>query len=102
MECIGCVVCIDVCDLVMDKMGYVKGLVCYISEWEFEGGDKKIFRLWLLGYGGLMFLFIGLLVWVIISCLLISLDVVWDWGFYCFNFLGELENSYMLKVFNKV
>lgn len=101
MECIGCAACIDACDSVMDKMGYAKGLVRYTSERELEGGDKKIFRPRLLGYGGLMFLFIGLLVWAIISRPLISLDVVRDRGLYRFNASGELENSYTLKVLNK-
>jgi polyferredoxin len=31
-ECIGCAACIDVCDDVMDKMGYAKGLIRYSTE----------------------------------------------------------------------
>ncbi len=31
-ECIGCAACIDVCDDVMDKMGYAKGLIRYATE----------------------------------------------------------------------
>jgi polyferredoxin len=31
-ECIGCAACIDVCEKVMDKMGYAKGLIRYSTE----------------------------------------------------------------------
>ena len=31
-ECIGCAACVDGCDQVMDKMGYPKGLIRYVSE----------------------------------------------------------------------
>ena len=31
-ECIGCALCIDGCDQVMDKMGYPRGLIRYTSE----------------------------------------------------------------------
>ena len=31
-ECIGCAACIDVCNDVMDKMGYAKGLIRYSTE----------------------------------------------------------------------
>jgi cytochrome c oxidase accessory protein FixG len=31
-ECIGCGACADVCDTVMDKMGYARGLVKYTTE----------------------------------------------------------------------
>jgi polyferredoxin len=31
-ECIGCAACIDVCDGVMDKMGYPRGLVRYATQ----------------------------------------------------------------------
>jgi polyferredoxin len=31
-ECIGCAACVDVCDGVMDKMGYPRGLVRYDTQ----------------------------------------------------------------------
>jgi len=31
-ECIACAACIDVCDDVMDKMGYARGLIRYATE----------------------------------------------------------------------
>ena len=31
-ECIGCGACADVCDTVMDKMGYARGLVRYTTQ----------------------------------------------------------------------
>ena len=32
MECIACAACIDVCDQVMDKVGYPRGLIRYSTE----------------------------------------------------------------------
>ena len=31
-ECIGCAACVDVCDGVMDKMGYPRGLIRYATQ----------------------------------------------------------------------
>ncbi|MEE3116526.1 MAG: 4Fe-4S dicluster domain-containing protein, partial [Pseudomonadota bacterium] len=101
MECIGCAACIDACDSIMEKIGAPTGLVRYTSERELSGGKLRVLRPRLLGYGGLLAVFIGVLVWAIASRPLVDLDVTRDRGLYRFNAAGEIENSYTLKVLNK-
>lgn len=101
MECIGCAACIDACDSIMEKIGAPTGLVRYTSERELSGGKLRVLRPRLLGYGGLLAVFIGVLVWAIASRPLVDLDVTRDRGLYRFNAAGEIENSYTLKILNK-
>jgi polyferredoxin len=59
-ECIGCAACIDVCDDVMDKMGYAKGLIRYANEngvvngWTRLQMFKRALRPRVLIYGALL------------------------------------------------
>jgi cytochrome c oxidase accessory protein FixG len=78
MECIGCAACIDACDSIMDKMGYARGLVRYVSERELGGGTANLFRPRLLGYFAFLVLMIALFAWGVASRLLITLDVERD------------------------
>jgi hypothetical protein len=41
-ECIGCAACIDVCNDVMDKMGYAQGLIRYSTENGVAGGWTRL------------------------------------------------------------
>jgi len=101
MECIGCAACIDACDSIMEKIGAPTGLVRYTSERELGGGKLRIVRPRLIAYGGLLAVFIGLLAWALATRPLIDLDVTRDRGLYRFNAVGEIENSYTLKLLNK-
>ena len=59
-ECIGCAACIDVCNDVMDKMDYPKGLIRYSTEngvaqgWSTLQMFKRALRPRVLIYGGLL------------------------------------------------
>lgn len=43
MECVGCTACIDICDRMMEKVGYPKGLIRYASENSISEGKKFVF-----------------------------------------------------------
>jgi len=59
-ECIGCAACIDVCDSVMDKMGYDRGLIRYSTEngvanrWTRRQMFKRALRPRVLIYGAVL------------------------------------------------
>ncbi|HAO76257.1 MAG TPA: cytochrome c oxidase accessory protein CcoG, partial [Pseudomonas sp.] len=50
LDCISCGACIDVCDSVMDRMGYARGLLRYTSERALKGGITRLLRPRLVGY----------------------------------------------------
>lgn len=49
--CIDCAACIDACDTVMEKLGSDKGLIRFASEAQLDGGETRLFRPQLVGYG---------------------------------------------------
>ena len=105
-ECIGCGACADVCDGVMDKMGYPKGLVRYSTQnalkqgWSTSDMLRRIFRPRVLVYTGIL--------WTLILVLGISLyvrtpfrvDVVRDRSLPRISGKGEIENVYRLQLMN--
>lgn len=100
-ECIGCALCIDACDSVMDKMDYPRGLIRYTTENELEGKPSKLFRLRTLGYGALLLLMIGAVVFTILTRVPLTLDVLRDRGaLFNFNGQGWVENSYTVIITN--
>lgn len=52
--------CIDVCDNIMECMGYVKGLISYIIEYCLFGKYIKVMWFKLFGYGVVFLVMIGL------------------------------------------
>ena len=105
-ECIGCGACADVCDGVMDKMGYPKGLVRYATQnalkqgWTTAEMVRRIFRPRVLVYTGIL--------WTLIFVLGLSLylrtpfrvDVVRDRNLPRISGKGEIENVYRLQLMN--
>jgi polyferredoxin len=106
-ECIGCGACADVCDTVMDKVGYPRGLVKYSTEnamnnhWTPEQTWRHVFRPRVL-------LYIGILV-LVVAALLTSLglrkpfkvDVVRDRASLARIVSGgQIENVYRLQIMN--
>jgi cytochrome c oxidase accessory protein FixG len=105
-ECIGCAACADVCDGVMDKMGYPRGLVRYSTQnamkngWSASTMLKSVFRPRVLVYTAIL--------WSLIFALGISLylrtplkvDVVKDRGMPRYSQTGEIENVYRLQLMN--
>lgn len=101
IDCIGCAACIDACDSIMDKMGYAKGLVGYHSDRELQGGTTHLLRPRLVGYGVALTLMIGAFVWALEARSMVSIDAAKDRSMFRENALGQIENTYRLKVINK-
>ena len=106
-ECIGCGACADVCDGVMDKMGYDKGLVRYATQnaltnhWDTATMLKRVFRPRVLVYTAIL--------WTLIIALGVSLwlrtpmkvDVLRDRGTLArITPDGNLENVFRLQIMN--
>ncbi|GLT20260.1 cytochrome c oxidase accessory protein CcoG [Vibrio zhanjiangensis] len=101
-ECINCGACIDACDNTMDKMGYDKGLISYTTEHRLSGKHTKIMRPKLLGYGAIFLVMIGLFFAQIAAVDPAGLSVLRDRNqLFRVNGLGEIENTYTLKIINK-
>ncbi|MFY2510068.1 cytochrome c oxidase accessory protein CcoG [Vibrio pectenicida] len=101
-ECINCGACIDACDHTMDRMGYEKGLISYTTEHRLSGKHTKVMRPKLLGYGAILLVMIGLFFVQIAAVDPAGLSVLRDRNqLFRVNGLGEIENTYTLKIINK-
>jgi cytochrome c oxidase accessory protein FixG len=106
-ECIACGACADVCDTVMEKMGYEKGLIKYTTQnalsqhWSKSQTLRHVLRPRVLVYTAILA--------VIVIAMLVSLalrtpfkvDVVRDRGVMARIVVGgKIENVYRLQVMN--
>ena len=101
IDCISCGACIDACDSIMDKMGYARGLVGYHSERQLQGGKTHWLRPRLIGYSIALVLMIGAFIWALNARSMLSIDSAKDRSMFRENQLGQIENTYLLKVINK-
>jgi len=100
-ECIGCALCIDACDQIMDKMNYPKGLISYSNENTLESKKSHLLRPKSIGYGIVLSLMIGAVIYSLASRVPLGLDVIKDRGaLYQLTGMGKIENSYTLKIMN--
>jgi len=100
-ECIGCALCIDACDEIMDKMNYPRGLIRYTTENELEGKPSKLLRPRTFGYGAVLTAMISAIIFVIATRVPAQMDALRDRGaLFSFNGEGRIENSYTLKIVN--
>ncbi|KGY11500.1 4Fe-4S ferredoxin [Vibrio tubiashii] len=101
-ECINCGACIDACNQTMSRMGYEKDLISYTTEHRLSGKHTKVARPKLLGYGAVLLVMIGLFFVQIASVEPAGLSVLRDRNqLFRVNGLGEIENTYTLKIINK-
>ncbi len=106
-ECIGCGACADVCDDVMGKMGYAKGLVKYTTEnglkhgWSRTQMFQRVLRPRVLVYTAILgILMIGMLA-SLATRPSFRTDVVRDRSVMArLTEKGELENVYRLQIMN--
>jgi cytochrome c oxidase accessory protein FixG len=106
-ECIGCGACADVCDEVMDKMGYARGLVKYTTEnamkqrWTQHQTLRHVLRPRILLYASIL---LAILIAMAVSLALrkpFRVDVVRDRGVMARVVEGgKIENVYRLQVMN--
>jgi cytochrome c oxidase accessory protein FixG len=106
-ECIGCAACIDVCDEVMVKMNYPKGLVRYDTQNGLaqhltpSQRLRRIFRPRVLVYSSVLFLIVSALATSIALRSPFKVDVVRDRGAMARQVEdGEVENVYRLQIMN--
>jgi polyferredoxin len=106
-ECIGCGLCVDACDTVMDRMQKPRGLIRYATEngmaqgWTGAQVFRRVFRPRVLVYGCvLLALCTGLLASLVVRVPL-KVDVVRDRGSLARIVEGgRLENVYRLQIMN--
>jgi len=106
-ECIGCGACADVCDDVMDKMGYPRGLVKYSTQngmtqgWSRAQMIRRALRPRVLVYSGIL---LAICVAVGVSLFLrtpLRVDVIRDRGALArLVEQGRIENVYRLQFMN--
>ena len=106
-ECIGCGACIDVCDDVMDKVGYPRGLVKYSTQngvaqgWSTPQMIRRAFRPRVLVYSGIL---LAITLAVFISLFLrtpLKVDVIRDRGALArLVEQGRIENVFRLQIMN--
>jgi cytochrome c oxidase accessory protein FixG len=105
-ECIGCAACVDVCDGVMSKMGYDKGLIRYATQnamdkgWSTTAMWKRIFRPRVLIYTGVLWTLILVLGFSLYLRMPMKVDVIRDRGMPRITQQGEVENVYRLQIMN--
>jgi cytochrome c oxidase accessory protein FixG len=101
IECIACAACIDVCDDIMDKMGYERGLVGYSTENEAAGVERKGIRPRLVGYGLVLAAMLSLFSYQLATRVPVELDVIRDRArLYRETYDGGIENVYTLTIMN--
>jgi cytochrome c oxidase accessory protein FixG len=106
-ECIGCGACADVCDEVMDKVGYPRGLVKYSTQngmaqgWTRAQMLRRAFRPRVLVYSAIL---LAITLAVMISLWLrtpLKVDVIRDRGALARMVeQGRIENVYRLQIMN--
>ncbi len=106
-ECIGCGACADVCDDVMDKMGYPRGLVKYTTQnaltngWSRQEILRRAFRPRVLVYSAVLFLISALVLGSLFLRTPLKVDVIRDRGSLArLVEQGRIENVFRLQVMN--
>ena len=100
-QCIGCAACVDVCDQVMDKMGYPKGLIRYTTENAIEGKGLHILRPRIFIYAAFLLLITAGLIYGLATRMPLELDIIRDRNaLYRETTAGLTENVYTLKLIN--
>lgn len=104
LGCITCGLCIDACDVVMDKIGKPQGLIRYASFDEISGKPpKKMYqhpRTWV--YIGIIVVALGGIVWGLTHLGTMTLNVLHErQPLFVMMSDGSIQNRYEFKVLNK-
>ena len=101
-ECISCAACIDACDVVMDKVGYPRGLIRYTTQNAVQGQPQHVLRPRVILYGTILLLLFASFVITLANRAAVRLDVMRDRNtLYRELSDGQIENVYQLKILNK-
>jgi cytochrome c oxidase accessory protein FixG len=102
LECINCTACIDACDGVMNKIGFNPGLIRYSSENNIKNNIKMRFTTRIKAYSVVLFLLIGLEVFLLASRSDFDATILRAKGMlYQEQPNNELSNLYTIKLVNK-
>ncbi len=106
-ECIGCGACADVCDGVMDKMNYPRGLIRFTTQnalakdWNGAGILRRVLRARVLVYAAILLALCIALGWTLALREPVKVDVVRDRAALARIVEGgRLENVYRLQIMN--
>ena len=100
-QCIGCAACIDVCNDVMEKVGYPKGLIRYSTERALGGQGIHVLRPRVIVYALVLIGVISTVIYSIAMRVPVGLDVIRDRNtLYRETDEGLIENVYTLKLLN--
>ncbi|WP_354001690.1 cytochrome c oxidase accessory protein CcoG [Caenimonas aquaedulcis] len=106
-ECIGCGGCVDVCNGVMDKMGYERGLIRFTTQnalaghWDQRAILRRVLRPRVLVYTTILVALCIAVLWSLAMRTPLRVDVVRDRGALSRIVAGgRLENVYRLQVMN--
>ena len=104
LGCITCGLCIDACDVVMDKVGKPRGLIRYASLDEISGKPPKSMiqhpRTWV--YVGIIVVALGGILWGLTHLGSLTLKVLPErQPLYVVMSDGSIQNRYEFKVLNK-
>ncbi len=106
-ECIGCAACVDVCDGVMEKMAYPKGLIRFTTQnamvqgWTRHEMWRRVLRPRVLVYGAVLAALCAVLVASLVVRTPLKVDVVRDRAALSRIVAGgKLENVYRLQIMN--
>ncbi len=106
-ECIGCAACIDGCNQVMDRMGYARGLIRYVSQNGLERGYdlaamwRRVFRLRMLIYTAILIIIVAAAALSLASRNPLKVDVLRDRAALAREAEpGVIENVYRLQIMN--
>ena len=108
LECIGCALCIDACDEIMDKIDRPRGLVAYDTDTNIQrrqNGEKsryELIRPRTIVYAALFAIVAGFMLWSLLNRTTLDVNVMRDRQP---NFVrlsdGSIRNGYTIKVLNK-
>jgi cytochrome c oxidase accessory protein FixG len=108
MECIGCGLCVDACNEVMEKVGKEKNLILYTSLNALKNGlvdeklIKKIFKVKNLFYATIFFAFSTFIINSLINKSDISISLIKERApLFTITPNGQIRNTFTLKVQNK-
>ncbi len=100
-QCIGCALCVDACDSIMEKINKPKGLIRYTTENELAGGKLHVFRPRFFGYSFALITMMTLLAYAVFSRTPFELDIERDRGrLYQVTVNDTITNAYTLKLMN--
>jgi cytochrome c oxidase accessory protein FixG len=106
-ECIGCGGCVDVCNGVMDKMAYPRGLIRFTTQnalaagWDQRAIVRRVLRPRVLAYTAILVALCVAVLWSLAARTPLKVDVVRDRASLSRIVAGgKLENVYRLQVMN--